>query len=285
MATQNSINANSTTPLAVANGGTASSSVTTSPTASSWSGWDANKNISANSVLSGYATTATAAGTTTLTVSSAQWQFFTGSTTQTVQMPVTSTLVLGQSWTIVNQSTGLVTIQSSGSNTISTVPSGASCTITCILTSGTTAASWYGLVNTVVDEWVSYTPTFSAGFGTVTSISMYSRRVGANLEINGRFTTGTVAGSVATMTLGYQGTNSNVTSSNTVIPTLIGAGNVVGTIAFAGAIYVTVAPNVGVINFGIQNGSNSALAQANGSAVFNSSSVYTIQCSIPIANW
>ena len=90
----------------------------------------------------GYATTATAAGTTTLTVTSANQQFFTGTTTQTVVLPVTSTLALGMSYLIVNNSTGIVTVQSSGANTITTVTAGTSASFTCILTSGTTAASW-----------------------------------------------------------------------------------------------------------------------------------------------
>lgn len=90
----------------------------------------------------GYATTATAAGTTTLTVGSAAQQFFTGATTQTVTMPVTSTLVLGQSWRIVNNSTGVVTVNSSGANAIVAMQAGTEAILTCILTSGTSAASW-----------------------------------------------------------------------------------------------------------------------------------------------
>jgi hypothetical protein len=90
----------------------------------------------------GYTTTATAAGTTTLTVSSTQQQFFTGVTTQTVVLPVTSTLVLGQSFRIVNMSTGVVTVNSSGGNAVVAMVALAEVTVTCILTSGTTAASW-----------------------------------------------------------------------------------------------------------------------------------------------
>jgi hypothetical protein len=90
----------------------------------------------------GYATTATAAGTTTLTVASGNQQFFTGTTTQTVVLPVTSTLALGMSYLIVNNSTGIVTVQSSGANAITTLDAGTSAAFTCILTSGTTAASW-----------------------------------------------------------------------------------------------------------------------------------------------
>lgn len=90
----------------------------------------------------GYTTTATAAGTTTLTVTSTNQQFFTGTTTQTVVLPVTSTLALGLSYLIVNNSTGVLTVQSSGANTITLIPAKTSAIFTCILITGTTAASW-----------------------------------------------------------------------------------------------------------------------------------------------
>jgi hypothetical protein len=90
----------------------------------------------------GYTTTATAAGTTTLTSASNNQQFFTGTTTQTVVLPVTSTLSIGLSYLIVNNSTGVITVQSSGANTITLIPAGTSAKFTCILTSGTTTASW-----------------------------------------------------------------------------------------------------------------------------------------------
>jgi hypothetical protein len=92
--------------------------------------------------IDGYATTATAAGTTTLTVASAGQQYFTGTTTQTVVLPVTSTLVLGQTYRVVNNSTGAVTVQSSGANEVAVVSPGTAATFTVILTSGTSAASW-----------------------------------------------------------------------------------------------------------------------------------------------
>lgn len=130
-------------PVPIASGGTGVSSVTITPTASAWAGWDANKNLSANSAIQGYTTTVTAAGTTTLTVGSTFQQFFTGSTTQIVVMPVTSTLALGQSWYLVNNSSGNVTVESSGGNTIIVMSPSTTAWVTCILTSGTTAASWY----------------------------------------------------------------------------------------------------------------------------------------------
>jgi hypothetical protein len=99
-------------------------------------------NAYSNNHINGYATIVTAAGTTTLTNSSAQQQYFTGSTTQTVVLPVTSTLTLGQTFTIVNNSSGVVTVQSSGANSIKAMAADSTLIVTCILTSGTTAASW-----------------------------------------------------------------------------------------------------------------------------------------------
>jgi len=92
--------------------------------------------------LLGYATTATAAGTTTLTNASVNQQLFTGTTTQTVVMPVSSTMTVGTRYLIENNSTGVVTVQSSGLNTIVAIPGGMSVKVTAILNSGTTAASW-----------------------------------------------------------------------------------------------------------------------------------------------
>jgi hypothetical protein len=90
----------------------------------------------------GYTTTATAAGTTTLTVASNYRQFFTGSTTQTVVLPVTSTLVTGIAYEIENNSTGTLTVNSSGGNLVGTIPAGVCAHAVCIATSTTTAADW-----------------------------------------------------------------------------------------------------------------------------------------------
>lgn len=114
----------------------------TAATASTLAQRDANGNLSAVNLIEGYTATATAAGTTTLTVASTYLQFFTGSTTQTVTMPVVSTLVLGQQWLITNMSTGAVTINSSGGNAIVALAGNTSVQLTCILITGTGTASW-----------------------------------------------------------------------------------------------------------------------------------------------
>lgn len=92
--------------------------------------------------LRGYTATATAAGTTTLTAVSTLGQRFTGVTTQTIVLPVTTTLALGWEFTIENASTGALTVNSSGGNLVATIPAGVTARIKCILASGTTAASW-----------------------------------------------------------------------------------------------------------------------------------------------
>ena len=90
-----------------------------------------------------YTTTASAAGTLTLTKYSGAIQRISGTTTHTIVLPVTSTLpALGKQYIIINSSTGAVAVQSSGANAIVTLTANQYCTLTCILLSGTTAASW-----------------------------------------------------------------------------------------------------------------------------------------------
>lgn len=90
----------------------------------------------------GYTTTATAGGTTILTNSSNNQQIFTGVTTHTVTMPTASSMTVGTRYLIENNSTGNITVNSSGGNLISTVLPGTSIKVTSILATGTTAASW-----------------------------------------------------------------------------------------------------------------------------------------------
>lgn len=93
-------------------------------------------------LVNNVATVTTAAGTTTLTLNSAGIQVFTGTNIQTVTLPVTTTLVTGYIYRIINNSTGVITVNSSGGNLVQTLPASSSATITCIVASGTTETSW-----------------------------------------------------------------------------------------------------------------------------------------------
>jgi hypothetical protein len=204
------------TTIAIANGGTGVTSVTTAPAATAFAGWDANKNLSANNLIEGYATTATAAGTTTLTVSSAYQQFFTGSTTQTVLLPVTSTLALGQAFLIVNNSSGVVTVQSSGSNTITAMAASTVAVFTCILTSGTTAASWSSDYNAAIAGVTSVTGTtnrITSSGGSTPAIDISASYVGqSSITTLGTIGTGVWQGSVVTGTYGGTGVNNGAST-------------------------------------------------------------------------
>jgi fibronectin-binding autotransporter adhesin len=149
-------------------------------------------NALANNFVPTYATTATAAGTTTLTVSSAPIEYFTGTTTQTIVLPVTSTLPkTGFTYTITNNSTGLLTVESSGGNVINTIASGQTASYTAILLTGTTAASWNspsGLGYVAQAQWVgSVTVTGCASnwSGTNTSFANFSTQSGCSYAISG----------------------------------------------------------------------------------------------------
>ena len=120
-----------------------------------------------DNIRTGYTSTATAAGTTTLTVASNHYQRFTGSTTQTIVLPVTSTLAAGVAYEIENASTGNLTVNSSGGNLVITITPGVTVQCRCIGTTLTTAADWDAEYN----EFATITGTGSAVLSTSPSIS------------------------------------------------------------------------------------------------------------------
>lgn len=102
---------------------------------------DSSANVAANNVIENVATTATAAGTTTLTVASAHTQQFTGSTTQTVVLPDATTLSNGHSFLITNRSTGTVTVNANGGTLVQTLATQTQ-TILTLINNGTAAGTW-----------------------------------------------------------------------------------------------------------------------------------------------
>jgi hypothetical protein len=102
---------------------------------------DSNSNIVTANFIAGTTSTATAAGTTTLTIASNQVQIFTGSTTQTVRLPTTS-ITAGMEYKIINQSSGSVTVESSGANTVATVLTNTLQLFIAQVSTPTTAAHW-----------------------------------------------------------------------------------------------------------------------------------------------
>jgi collagen type VII alpha len=156
--------------------------VASANTASTLATRDTNGYLWAANLVYNFSTTPTAAGTSTLTLSSGGLRYYTGSSTQTVVMPVASTLTAGMEWLITNTSTGAVTVQSSGLNNIIILAGGTSARITCILNSGTTAASWnatyYGsIVATGKSLTVNNTLTFAGTDATTMTFPTTSGNV------------------------------------------------------------------------------------------------------------
>jgi hypothetical protein len=202
--------------------------------------WDANSNLAANVHLPGFTTTATAAGTTTLTISTAtQIMVWTGSSTQTVKLPTTG-IVAGTQFTVINESSGNVTVQSSGANTLLALVGAASAPFSAAVFTAKQATP------TTAAHWSYATYATGSASGTVTSASVVSA--------NG------FAGSVATAT-----STPAITLSTTVTGVLKGNGTSISAASnTAGADYVNAS------NFitretpsGTVNGSTTAFTLAN----------------------
>lgn len=128
-----------------------------------------------------YTSTATAATTTTLTNASTYLQYFTGSTTQTVVLPVNTTLAsTSRQFEIHNNSTGLLTVNSSGSNAVVTVAAGINVKLTCTNTASAdaTAAAWVVEFNGATTNTGSGKLVYATSPDFTTSITTASTTIG-----------------------------------------------------------------------------------------------------------
>lgn len=147
--------------------------------------------LSSSSVILGrnfapaYTTTVTSATTIVLTSESTFYQDLTGSTAQTITLPVVSTLTTGHSFCFDNDSTATVTINSSGGNLVLSLPAGAFAKIVCVLATGTTATSWSVRYSNSATTWYSssYTPTITNG----TNVAASTAYANSNYTIVGQY--------------------------------------------------------------------------------------------------
>ena len=137
--------------------------------------------------------------------------------------------------------------------------------------------------------WTAYTPTISAGFGTATNISFIYRVLGNNLKVEGVFTAGTAAASIASVTFptgfnistimpGYAATTSTTTCKSVAVNSYANPGTA------NGSMLVLLAPTTASdrVYFGITTiGGSGNLTPQNGSA-FASSATYSISFEVPI---
>jgi hypothetical protein len=144
--------------------------------------------------------------------------------------------------------------------------------------------NWQLLERVAPSAWTSYTPAFT-GFGTVTSIVGFSRRVGPDLEVIISGTAGgTPTATEARVTLGFAGTSGNVTTDNTVMATMQVAGEMVHAANGNNVFYPLMEGNVTYLTFGLQNSGASAGVKMNGSS-FPASTPFKIHAFVPISGW
>lgn len=141
-----------------------------------------------------------------------------------------------------------------------------------------------GLVGAqVVTPWMPYVPTF-AGIGSVTDLRCRSRRVGASLEVEAYFITGTVTADIFEMSLGFNGADGGVLIDdywNGVRPVLgVGVTNIVGLIS----VYILGIGNSNVVNLSVSNATREGLTPVSGSGL-GASTAIGMKFAVPIEGW
>jgi hypothetical protein len=265
--------------LAVANGGTG---VTTSSGANSVVLRDANSNITANYLYTGYSNTAAAGTTTTLTAASAFSYVVTGSGGQTFKLPDATTLSAGATYIFNNnQASGTIVVQNNSATTVVTVQSGAIVYLT-LLTNSAAAGTWdthYQAPSNVT--WSTNTLDYA---GSITSATWNGVAIAANrggtgvannvastLTITGNFgTTFTVTGTTS-VTLPTSGTLA--TTSNTVASFSGGSTGLTPSTATTGA--VTLAGTLIVGNGGTGATTLTGVLKGNGTSAFTAATAGT----------
>ena len=87
------------------------------------------------------------------------------------------------------------------------------------------------------------------------------------------------------MTMGFNGTNANVTSDAVKVPSLQLAGPTAFSVAGAAQGYVLIESNIGYITFGLQAAGNAGLTKTLGSTIVASGTACSFTAEIPISGW
>jgi hypothetical protein len=102
-----------------------------------------------------------------------------------------------------------------------------------------------------ISDWQAYTPTFT-NFGTATSVDFRYRIVGDSIEVSGSFTTGTVLGGEARISLPLNFITTKLGSSNKVVGSIYQN----GVPAAASEFNVLAVDGIGYVTFGEQSSNN-----------------------------
>jgi len=210
------------TALPVANGGTG---VTASSGASSVVLRDSSQNVTANTFLASFLSTAAAGTTTTLTVSSAYSHVVTGSGGHTFQLPNATTLANGAQYFFDNnQSSGAITVNNASGSLIVSVPSGGYVQLT-LLSNATSAGSWDR--HDISPSNVSWSTNTLDYAGSITSATWNGTAVAVNRGGTGASTASitsfnNITGYTASGATGTTSTNLVFSTSPTLVTPILG---------------------------------------------------------------
>lgn len=141
----------------------------------------------------------------------------------------------------------------------------------------------YSASRQIITPWVAYTPTIT-GFGTPSDVDIRSRRVGDFLEVSGRFASGTPTAVQAAITLGYNGTNNNVTIKSDLVGAMLFGPAIVNTTGAATA-YILASAGAGSFGFSIASAARTPFARVNGDVLVTAGLEVSFQARFPIQGW
>lgn len=175
---------------------------------------DSNGNLGANNFFQAFTTTVTSGGTTNLTVASHPLQQFTGTSTQTVNLPATNTFgIPGFQFQIYNRSTQTITVKDSGGSTLQAMNGNSQCTFT-MVDSGS-PGTWDVAYSTLSTSGVVSTLQ-------LTNVGLSASVGSNNLTINLKQADGSTDGtSVSPITIGFR--SSTLSTGSYVQRTVTGA--------------------------------------------------------------
>lgn len=142
-------------------------------------------------------------------------------------------------------------------------------------------ASFFSNSGAQITAWESYTPTVT-GFGTVSNVKFFWRRIGPNMVVRGSLTTGTHTGVNVTFTLPNSlQTNASILSAvfNNVIGIMGLSGNLAG-----GAYIVGDTSNSNTVFVSYTDATHSALTVRLGTDFGNTQNI-SLEFSAPIVGW
>jgi hypothetical protein len=235
--------------LPIGNGGTG---VTSSSGASSVVLRDASANITGNSFLAGFTSTAASGTQITLTAASTPSYVITGSGGQVIQLPNATTLANGTTFSFNNnQSSGAITINNNSATLIKSVASGGYTTVT-LLSNATAAGSWdtHDQAPTNV-SWSTNTLDYAGSITSATwnGVVVATNRGGTGLSTftaanNAIYSTSSSALTAGTLPVAAGGTG--ITSFGTGVQTALGQ-NVTG----SGSIVLATSPTLVTPTLGV----------------------------------